>query len=104
DLLDYTEFAARRFDFLGQKALYAKYIADLYSQAQASASDRRAVRQILGRINGGNGLIQDMRGQTILLRDLYQKLWLGETCRTTWEIFWLATMTNWDAGKEFPTE
>src|SRR5208282_6767955 len=78
DLLDYTEFAARRFDFLGQKAIYSKYIADLYSQAQASASDRRAVRQILGRINGGNGLIQDMRGQTILLRDLYQKLWLGE--------------------------
>jgi hypothetical protein len=78
DLLDYTEFAARRFDFLGQKAIYSKYIADLYSQAQASASDRRAVRQILGRINGGNGLIQDMRGQNILLRDMYQKLWLGE--------------------------
>jgi hypothetical protein len=78
DLLDYTEFAARRFDFLGQKAIYAKYIADLYSQAQAQASDPRAVRHILGRINGGNSLIQDMRGQTTLLRDMYQKLWLGE--------------------------
>jgi hypothetical protein len=76
--LDYTEFAARRFDFLGQKAIYAKYIADLYSQAQAQASDPRAVRHILGRINGGNSLIQDMRGQTTLLRDMYQKLWLGE--------------------------
>ncbi len=33
---------------------------------------------ILGRINGSNGLIQDMRDQTTLLRDMYQKLWLGE--------------------------
>jgi hypothetical protein len=78
DLLDYTEFAARRFDFLGQKAIYAKYIAALYSQAQASASDPAAVRHILGRINGGNGLIEDMRDQTTLLRDMYRKLWLGE--------------------------
>jgi len=78
DMLDYTEFAARRFDFLGQKAIYAKYIADLYSQAQAQTSDRRAVRHNLGRINGGNSLIQDMHGQTVLLKDMYQKLWLGE--------------------------
>ena len=75
DLLDYTEFAARRFDFLGQKAIYAKYIADLYSQAQARASDRSAVHPMLGRING---LIQDMGHQTTLLRGMYQKLWLAE--------------------------
>src|SRR5262249_20283456 len=78
DLLDYTEFAARRFDYLGQKAIYSKYIAELYAQAQAQAADRTAVRRLIGRIDGGNSLIQDMRGQTYILRDMYQKLWLGE--------------------------
>jgi hypothetical protein len=78
DLLDYTEFAARRFDFLGQKAIYAKYIPELYAQAQANSSNPAAVRNILSRISSGNGLIQDMRDQTTLLRDMYQKLWLGE--------------------------
>ena len=78
DLLDYTEFAARRFDFVGQKAIYTKYITDLYAQAQARSSDRNAARHNLDRINDGNSLIQDMRGQTYILRDMYQKLWLGE--------------------------
>jgi hypothetical protein len=78
DLLDYTEFAARRFDFLGQKAIYAKYIADLYSQAQTQSSSAATVHNILVRINGNNGLLQDMRDQTILLRDMYNKLWLKE--------------------------
>jgi hypothetical protein len=78
DLLDYTEFAARRFDFLGQKAIYAKYIPELYAQAQANSSNPAAVRNILNRISSGNGLIQDMRDQTTLLRDMYRKLWLGE--------------------------
>jgi hexosaminidase len=78
DLLDYTEFAARRFDYLGQKAIYATYIADLYAQAQALGRDRAAVEPILVRINGTNGLIQDMRDQITVLRDMYQKLWLGE--------------------------
>jgi hypothetical protein len=78
DLLDYTEFAARRFDFLGQKAVYTKYIADLYSQAQTQSTNRAAVHNILNRINGGDSLIQDMLDHTTLLRGMYQKLWLGE--------------------------
>jgi len=75
DLLNYTEFSARRFDFLGQKAIYVKYIGDLYSQAQAQASDPHAVHPALERIND---LTDDMGHQTTLLRDLYQKLWLGD--------------------------
>ncbi len=75
DMLDYTEFAARRFDFLGQKAIYVKYIADLYGQSQAQTSDRRAVHHNLGE---SNGLTRDMLAQDSMLRDLYQKLWLGE--------------------------
>jgi hypothetical protein len=78
DLLDYVEFSARRFDFLGQKAIYAKYIGDLYAQAQAPAAKRGAVHDILGRINGDNGLMEDMRDQITLLRGMYQKLWLSE--------------------------
>lgn len=75
DLLNYTEFSARRFDVLGQKAIYAKYISELYAQAQAAGPDRRAVRTDLGRVGE---MIQDMGHQTTLLRDLYQELWLGE--------------------------
>jgi hypothetical protein len=78
DLLDYVDFAARRFDFLGQKAIYTKYITDLYSQAQANATQPEKVYDILERIDGINGLLQDMRDQTTLLRDHYRKLWLGE--------------------------
>jgi hexosaminidase len=76
DLLDYTEFAARRFDFLGQKAIYAKYVADLYGQAQqAQSTDPAAVHRALSRISD---LLHDMGHQTTVLRDQYQKLWLGE--------------------------
>jgi len=78
DLLDYVDFAARRFDFLGQKAIYAKYIMDLYSQAQADATKPQEVGDILERIDGVNGLLQDMRDQTNLLRAYYRKLWLAE--------------------------
>jgi hypothetical protein len=78
DLLEYVDFAARRFDFLGQKAIYAKYIIDLYSQAQANAAQPKMVNEILERISGVNGLLQDMRDQTTLLRAQYRKLWLGE--------------------------
>ena len=78
DLLDYVDFAARRFDFLGQKAIYAKYITDLYSQAQANASKPEVVGDVLGRISGVDSLIQDMRDHTTLLRAYYRKLWLGE--------------------------
>jgi hypothetical protein len=78
DLLDYVDFAARRFDFLGQKAIYAKYIMGLYSQAQANATKSQEAGDILERIDGVNGLLQDMRDQTSLLRAYYRKLWLAE--------------------------
>lgn len=75
DLLAYTEFAARRFDFLGQKAIYAKTIADLYAQAQAQSTDSAAVHQALNSISD---MEHDMAHQTTMLHDQYQKLWLGE--------------------------
>ncbi|MGH9358105.1 MAG: glycoside hydrolase family 20 zincin-like fold domain-containing protein [Terriglobia bacterium] len=78
DLLDYADFAARRFDVLGQKAIYAKYISDLYAQAQANIANPKQVDEILYRIDGVNGLMQDMRDHTTALRTQYRNLWLGE--------------------------
>ena len=78
DLLDYVDFAARRFDLLGQKAIYAKYIADLYAQAQANVANPAQADQTLYRIDSVNGLMQDMRDRTSALRAQYSKLWLGE--------------------------
>ena len=75
DLLNYVIFSARRFDFLGQKTIYAKYIADLYSQAQANTSNSHQLYNYLGRINQ---CIEDMGHQTMLLRAEYRELWLGE--------------------------
>ncbi|MGO9273679.1 MAG: glycoside hydrolase family 20 zincin-like fold domain-containing protein [Terriglobia bacterium] len=78
ELLDYVDFAARRFDFLGQKAIYTKYIGDLYAQAQANAADRQQVRDILGRISSVNGLLQDLRDHSSALGIRYRELWLRE--------------------------
>lgn len=75
DLLNYVEFSARRFDFLGQKAIYSKEITDRYAEAQANVGNRtqgfRSLRQI-------SGPMQDMMHRTSLLRAEYEKLWQGE--------------------------
>ncbi|MGH9396331.1 MAG: glycoside hydrolase family 20 zincin-like fold domain-containing protein [Terriglobia bacterium] len=81
DILPYLSFAARRFDYVGQKAIYTKYISDLYSQAQANiskASNPRQVRLALGPITGADGLMEDMRDHDVALRSDYSKLWLQE--------------------------
>ncbi|MGH9356082.1 MAG: hypothetical protein ACRD10_08125, partial [Terriglobia bacterium] len=78
DLLDYLDFAARRFDLLGQKAIYANYIAEIYTEAQANVLDASQVDRALYRIDGVDGLVQDMRDRTSALRTQYRRLWLGE--------------------------
>jgi hypothetical protein len=75
-LLDPVEFAARRFDFVGQKAIYAQYIAQLYTQASAPDASRGTVNSMLGRVNSINGLLQDMRDGATSLRSQYRALWL----------------------------
>ncbi len=75
DMLNYVEFGARRFDFLGQKALYAKMIADLYAQAQATAGSSN---QMFGPLRQVGEPMQDMMHNDYQLRDEYQKLWQGE--------------------------
>lgn len=78
ELLDPVEFAARRFDFVGEKAIYAAYINQIYSAAAANPEQRGAVNTMLGRVNAINGLLQDMRDGATSLRAQYQKLWLEE--------------------------
>lgn len=77
DLLEPVDFAARRFDFLGEKAIYAHMIVTDYEKAQVPAGDRRAVTRTLGEINGTDGWLQDMRDGITNLRDQYQALWLA---------------------------
>jgi len=75
DMLNYVEFGARRFDFLGQKAIYAKLIPDLYSQAQANAGKGNERFGLLRRVIEP---MQDMMQQTYSLRAQYKELWQGE--------------------------
>ncbi len=77
-LLALTAFSARRLDYLGQKALYARYILKLYRQAQTNLSNPGRVEGRLYRINGVNGLVQDLRDHNFELRAMYKKLWLRE--------------------------
>ncbi|HET7215444.1 MAG TPA: beta-N-acetylhexosaminidase [Terriglobia bacterium] len=75
DMLNYVDFSARRFDFLGQKAIYSKEIADRYAEAQANAGSRdmgfRSLRQV-------SGPMTDMMHKIFQLRSEYKDLWQGE--------------------------
>lgn len=76
ELLAPVAFAARRFDFVGQKAIYAQLIAQLYAAAAADPANRHQVNAMFGQVNGINGLLQDMRDQVSSLRAQYRALWL----------------------------
>lgn len=78
DILPYLSFAARRFDYVGQKAIYTQLISNLYAQAQANVSNPRQVRVALSPIIGADGWMEDMRDHVIALRADYSKLWLEE--------------------------
>lgn len=81
-LLEWTDFSARRFDFLGQKTLYTEYIAQLYQDMEQSAAATPPARghifSTFNRINGVNGLLQDLRDASSELMLRYRALWLAE--------------------------
>ncbi len=77
-LLDYTGFAAQRFDYLGQKAIYAIYIRQLYDHSRSMAAQKQPFWGTMGRIEGVNGLIEDMRDDDVSLRARYSALWLRD--------------------------
>lgn len=79
DLLDYVEFGARRFDYLGQKAIYTKYIDELYRTAQEnSTSNPDMVLNVLDRIAASDGLLLDLRNRNSYLMQSYQREWLAD--------------------------
>lgn len=75
-LLAPVAFAARRFDFVGQKAIYAQLIAQLYTAAAADPANKHLANAMFGQVNGINGLLQDMRDRVSSLRSQYRALWL----------------------------
>lgn len=78
DLLDYVELGARRFDYLGQKSIYAKYIVDLYRSAQQNqTSNPSAVLDVLDRIAASDGLLLDLRNRDSCLMESYRSQWLA---------------------------
>lgn len=78
DMLDYLVFAARRLDFVGLKALYARQIRTQYQEAYENQETPGAVQRALGRISGANGLLQDGRDFSTSLAAEYRRLWLAE--------------------------
>jgi hypothetical protein len=77
NLLDHVEFAARRFDYLGQKAIYTKYIDSLYQSATESrVSSPSVVLDALDRVAASDGLLLDLRNQNSYLMATYRTLWL----------------------------
>ncbi|MGH9467806.1 MAG: glycoside hydrolase family 20 zincin-like fold domain-containing protein [Terriglobales bacterium] len=71
-----VQVAARRFDFVGEKAIYALLIPQLYARIAAPGTSRGQAIVQFSRINSINGLIQDMRDGVTTLRGQYRSLWL----------------------------
>ncbi|MGB9612545.1 MAG: family 20 glycosylhydrolase, partial [Bryobacteraceae bacterium] len=73
DTLLALRLAATRLDYLGMKAQFARRLADIYRESLAARAPRN-----FGRINGTNGMLQDLRDYATQLRDLYRRAWLAE--------------------------
>lgn len=78
DTLPALTFAARRMDYLGMKLLYAEEMSKAYWDAYLHMADRSLVNRDISSLNNINGLVQDLRDSTNMLRSEYQRLWLAE--------------------------
>jgi hypothetical protein len=78
DLLDYWRMAGYRLDYVGMKSVYLRQISELYAQAYAGQGAQGGGSSALGRINGMNGLLQDGRDFSTMLKEYYRSLWLAE--------------------------
>ena len=73
DTLPALRLAAKRFDYLGMKVQFARRIGEIYREALAARAPRG-----FGRINGTNGMLQDLRDYATELRELQRRAWLTE--------------------------
>jgi hypothetical protein len=73
DTLLALRLAAKRLDYLGMKVQFARRIGEIYRESLAARAPRS-----FGRLNGANGMLQDLRDYATELRDLQRRAWLAE--------------------------
>ena len=76
--IEMLKFAAKRIDYLGMKAQFAKEIADFYREARSQMGDRSLVNRNLHLITSTNGRLQDLRDAINELKASYRERWLSE--------------------------
>ncbi len=73
------EFAALRLDALGMKIQFMQEINKFYWEAFQNQADRARVRRNLAEITGINARLEDLRDDTMRLRERCEQLWLKES-------------------------
>jgi len=76
--IEMLKFAAKRIDYLGMKAQFAKEIADFYREARSQMGNRSLVSRNLHEITSTNGRLQDLRDAINELKASYRERWLSE--------------------------
>jgi hypothetical protein len=77
ETLDYLEFAARRFDWLGMRAQFSCDMTSFYNDARANQTETRRVNYAFLNMSAVNGRVQDLRDMAGEMKEHYRQLWLA---------------------------